>query len=74
MLKANGSALTVGDVKRFVRRDLMDRELECPSMIFAQGHDCTFPHSRGTEGMALQLGQTIIFDLFLAADGRRVLS
>ncbi len=64
VVKPDGSPLTIGDVKRFVRRDLMDRELEDTGMIFAQGRDCTFPHSRGTDSQALQLGQTIIFDLF----------
>lgn len=64
VVRADGSALTVGDVKRFVRRDLMDRGLEDTGMIFAHGHDCTYPHSRGTDAMALQLGEPIIFDLF----------
>jgi len=64
VVKADGSALTVGDVKRFIRRELLDRELECPSMIFAQGRDAGFPHSRGTESDPLKLGQPIVFDLF----------
>jgi Xaa-Pro aminopeptidase len=33
-------------------------------MIFAQGRDAGFPHSRGEEDMALRLGQSIVFDLF----------
>jgi len=64
VVKADGLPLTVGDVKRFVRRDLMDRGLEDTGMIFSHGHDCTYPHSRGTETMALEIGQPIIFDLF----------
>jgi len=64
VVKPDGTALTVGDVKRFVIRDLMDRGLEDTGMIFAHGHDCTYPHSRGTASMALQTGVPIIFDLF----------
>jgi Xaa-Pro aminopeptidase len=65
VIKADGSPLTIGDVKRFVRRALLDHELEeLAGMIFAQGRDAGFPHSRGEAEMALKLGQPIIFDLF----------
>jgi Xaa-Pro aminopeptidase len=64
VLKADGSPLTIGDVKRQVRRELMDRGLEDTDMIFAQGRDGAFPHSRGEDGQALKLGQPIVFDLF----------
>jgi len=64
VVKADGSPLTIGDVKRFVRRALLDRDLEDTDMIFAQGRDGGFPHSRGESDQALQLGQAIVFDLF----------
>ncbi|MEO8608222.1 MAG: M24 family metallopeptidase [Chloroflexota bacterium] len=64
VVKDDGAPLTIGDVKRFVRRELMDRELEDTDMIFAQGRDAGFPHSRGQAGQALKLGQPIVFDLF----------
>ena len=64
VVKPDGSPLTIGDVKRFVRRELLDRELEDTDMIFAQGRDGGFPHSRGEAAMALKLGQPIVFDLF----------
>lgn len=64
VVKEDGSPLTIGDVKRFVRRALLDHELEDTNMIFAQGRDGAFPHSRGEAAMALQLGQPIVFDLF----------
>jgi len=64
VVKADGAPLTIGDVKRFVRRELMDRDLEDTDMIFAQGRDAGFPHSRGSANMPLQLGQPIVFDLF----------
>jgi Xaa-Pro aminopeptidase len=64
VVKSDGTPLTIGDVKRFVRRALLDRGLEDTAMIFAQGRDGGFPHSRGEEDMALQQGQAIVFDLF----------
>lgn len=64
VVKADGSPLTIGDVKRFVRRTLMDHDLEDTGMIFAQGRDAGYPHSRGQSDMALRLGQSIVFDLF----------
>lgn len=64
VVNGDGAALTIGDVKRFVRRALLDRELEEHGMIFAQGRDGGFPHSRGEKGDALRLGQAIVFDLF----------
>lgn len=64
VIKADGTPLTIGDLKRFVRRELLDRDLECKHMILAQGRDAAFPHSRGTDTMPLKLGETIVFDLF----------
>ncbi len=64
LVKADGSPFTIGDVKRFLRRALLDRELEDTRMIFAQGRDAGFPHSRGNDGDALRLGQSIVFDIF----------
>src|SRR5262249_39440135 len=64
LVKADGSPFTIGDVKRFVRRALLDIGLEDTRMIFAQGRDGGFPHSRGEEGEALHLGKAIVFDLF----------
>jgi Xaa-Pro aminopeptidase len=64
LVKSDGSPLTIGDVRRFVRRTLLDHDLEDTSMIFAQGRDAGFPHSRGEDTMGLRLGQSIVFDLF----------
>jgi len=64
VVKADGSPLTIGDVKRFVRRTLLDHDLEDTDMIFAQGRDAGFPHSRGEADDVLKLGQSIVFDLF----------
>ncbi len=64
VVKTDGTPLTIGDVKRFVRRTLLDHDLEDTGMIFAQGRDGGFPHSRGQSDQPLQLGQAIVFDLF----------
>lgn len=64
LIKEDGTPLTIGDIKRLVRRELLERELEDTGMIFAQGRDAGFPHSRGEAAMPLKLGQSIVFDLF----------
>lgn len=64
VVNADGVPLTIGAVKRFVRHQLLDRDLEEQHMIFAQGRDAGYPHSRGEESQVLRMGQSIVFDLF----------
>jgi Xaa-Pro aminopeptidase len=65
VVQPDGTPLTIGDVKRFVRQKLQDVGMEDPEgMIFAQGRDSGMPHSKGEDADALRLGQTIVFDLF----------
>jgi len=64
VVNTDGGPLTIGDVRRFVRRHLLEHGLEDTGMIFAQGRDGGFPHSRGEDSMALRQGQAIVFDLF----------
>ncbi|MYD09616.1 MAG: aminopeptidase P family protein [Chloroflexi bacterium] len=64
LLDDAGRRMTIGDIKDLVRRELMARGLEDTNMIFAQGRDAGFPHSRGEADMPLRLGQSIVFDLF----------
>ena len=64
VVNGDGTPLTIGMVKRFIRRALLDYDLEDTHMIFAQGRDGGFPHSRGQDSMALKTGQAIVFDLF----------
>jgi Xaa-Pro aminopeptidase len=59
-----GEPLTIGAVKRFVRKTLLDYDLEDTGMIFAQGRDAGFPHSRGESAEVLRPGESIVFDLF----------
>lgn len=65
ILKGDGAPLTIGDVKSFLRTRLLHYGLmEDGDTIFAQGREAGVPHNRGTESVALRLGQTIIFDIF----------
>ena len=64
VVNTDGEPLTIGDVKRFIRRELLERGLEDTGMIFALGRDAGFPHSRGQDTQQLQQGQAIVFDLF----------
>lgn len=64
VVDADGVPLTIGAVKRFVRRTLLEVGLEDAHMIFAQGRDGGFPHSRGEDDDVLRTGQAIVFDLF----------
>ena len=64
VVDVDGQPLTIGAVKRFVRRELIERGLEDTGMIFAQGRDAGYPHSRGEDEQPLRQGQSIVFDLF----------
>ncbi|NLX10478.1 MAG: aminopeptidase P family protein [Chloroflexi bacterium] len=65
VVQADGTPLTIGDVKHYVRMQLFERNLEdAEGMIFAQGRDAALPHSKGDDAEPLRLGQSIVFDLF----------
>jgi Xaa-Pro aminopeptidase len=65
VIQDEGTPLTIGDVKRYVRGRLFEQNLSDPEgMIFAQGRDAAVPHSKGDDDALLTLGQTIVFDLF----------
>jgi len=61
---AAGRPLTIGALRRFVRRTLLDYDLEDTGMILAQGRDAGFPHSRGQDAQPLRCGEALVFDLF----------
>ena len=65
LLKADGTPLTVADVKSRISMWLAERgAVEVEGTIFAIGKDAGVPHSVGTPGDQLRLGQTIVFDIF----------
>jgi len=70
VVQEDGSPLTIGDVKKYVRARLFEFGLEDPKgMIFAQGRDSGMPHSTGANSDPLRLGQTIVFDLYPRLQG-----
>ena len=65
VLKTDGAPLTIGDVKEFMRGRLHAKGLaEDHGTIFSQGRDAGVPHNSGDPSMPLQLGRSIIFDIY----------
>ena len=65
LVKADGSPLTVGDVKNQIRRWQMELNIESPDdFIFAVGRDAGVPHSHGIDTDVIGLGQTIVYDIY----------
>jgi Xaa-Pro aminopeptidase len=70
LVTSDGKPLTIGDVKRRINLWLAERGAENPEgTIFAIGRDAGVPHSAGTDGDLLRLGQTIVFDIFPCEEG-----
>jgi Xaa-Pro aminopeptidase len=64
LLKADGSPLTIADVKRFIRRECAANALEMHDCIFSIGRDAGIGHSSGNPSDVIQLGKTMVFDIF----------
>jgi Xaa-Pro aminopeptidase len=65
LIKADGSPLTIGNVKNLIDLWLAEAGAENPeSTIFAIGRDAGIPHSSGTATDSIQLGKSIVFDIF----------
>lgn len=70
LLKEDGTPLTVGDVHSRIRLWVAERGAELPSgFIFAIGRDAGVPHSSGNPSDLIQLGKTIVFDIYPAEAG-----
>ena len=70
LLKEDCTPLTVGDVHKKIRLWISERGAELPSgFIFAIGRDAGVPHSAGNPDDLMQLGKTIVFDLYPAEAG-----
>jgi Xaa-Pro aminopeptidase len=70
LVKSNGDPLTIGEVKNSINLWLAEAGVENPEgTIFAIGRDAGVPHSSGNPKDILELGQTIIFDIFPAEAG-----
>ncbi len=65
VVKEDGTPLTIGDVRMFLRGRLQRQELaEDHQTIFAQGAEAGVPHNAGTNSVRLRTGSPIIFDIF----------
>lgn len=65
LAKADGSALTVGDVHQHIARLIALHGMEDPEgFIFSTGRDAGIPHSRGNRDAVMRLGEPIVFDIF----------
>ncbi|MBW8012103.1 MAG: aminopeptidase P family protein [Chloroflexi bacterium] len=70
LVKEEGQALTVGEVKRKIDMWIVELGAENPhGTIFAIGRDAGVPHSVGTPEDYLRLGETIVFDIFIQEKG-----
>lgn len=70
LVKADGSPLTVGDCKSEIKMQLARRRLiEEVDTIFAIGRDAGIPHSRGNDRDPIELGKTLVFDIFPQEEG-----
>lgn len=70
LIKSDGSTLTIADVKRQINLWLAEAGAENPEdTIFAIGRDAGVPHSSGNPADPIQLGRTIVFDIFPCEKG-----
>jgi Xaa-Pro aminopeptidase len=70
LVKEDGAALTIGEVKRKINLWAAEMGVENPhGTIFAIGRDAGIPHSVGADDDKLELGKTIVFDIFLQQPG-----
>ncbi len=70
LVDADGTPITIGDVKRRINLWLVERGAENPEgTIFSIGYDAAVPHSSGAARDELRLGQTIVFDIFPCEPG-----
>jgi Xaa-Pro aminopeptidase len=70
LVKGDGSPLTIGDCKSEIKIELARRKLiEEVDTIFAIGRDAGIPHSRGNDADPIELGKTLVFDIFPQEEG-----
>jgi Xaa-Pro aminopeptidase len=65
LIDQRDEVLTIAEVKRRINLWLATRGAENPEgTIFAIGRDAGVPHSSGTDSAPVEIGKTIVFDLF----------
>lgn len=64
LVTPEGTAITIGDIKRLINREVSACGMESPiGIIFSQGRDTALPHAEGEDAEPLRLGQAITIDL-----------
>ncbi|NIM93227.1 MAG: M24 family metallopeptidase [Anaerolineales bacterium] len=70
LVDRQGEVLTIGEVKRRINLWLMMRRIDNPEdCIFSIGRDAGIPHSTGEHDHPVEIGKTIIFDIFPCEPG-----
>lgn len=70
LVDCNGNPLTVRDVKSRINMWISELGAENPQQsIFSIGRDAGIPHSNGNPDDRLELGKTIVFDIFPCEKG-----
>ena len=70
LVKEDNSPLTISDVKSKINLWAAELGVENPhGTVFAIGRDAGIPHSVGNPDDVLELGKTIVFDIFLQEPG-----
>ena len=65
LVQADGTPLTIGRVHEQISRCIAEQRMEDPEgFIFSIGRDAGIPHSRGHGDDVVELGKSIIFDIF----------
>ena len=65
LVQPDGTPLTVGLVHAMINRFIAEQRLEDPEgFIFSTGRDAGIPHNKGTLDAVMELGKTIVFDIF----------
>jgi Xaa-Pro aminopeptidase len=65
LVQADGTPLTVGVVHDQINRFIAEQRMEDPEgIIFAIGRDAGIPHNKGAAGDVIELGKTIVYDIF----------
>ena len=64
LVTREGVPITIGMIKRLMRRELSAQGLETPiGLIFSQGRESALPHAEGEDATELQLGTALSLDL-----------
>ncbi|MFL7795254.1 MAG: M24 family metallopeptidase [Anaerolineae bacterium] len=65
LVRPDGGPLTVGGVHAAINRFIAEQRLEDPEgFIFSIGRDAGIPHNKGTLDAVMEVGRTVVFDIF----------